>query len=532
MRSRAEYPIRAVRAVAACATIALVCLSFTLAFLPVQGQAQAQDLQRLALVIGNSNYASQKLENPQHDARLMAQTLESRGFDVDLRIDANSRELERAIVEFGRKLGNSTPDTVGLFYYAGHGVQAGGENYLVPVDANIQDELDLQIEAVPASTMLKGLELAGNRLNIVILDACRNNPFRASTRSGAAGLARMDAPSGTLIAYSTAPGRVAVDGNGRYSPYTRALAGAMQDQGVTVEEVFKRVRINVMDQTNGRQVPWESSSLTGDFYFTPNEAQEVATPTPEPVPTPPTTSANAGASAELLYWQTIKDSRNIAAYESYLDRYPLGSFAPLAEIRIEELRREEKQAAAAAKLAALPTPAPPAEEVNRDADPAPSQAPEPSNEQTDYQSDSETGEPAGDQTGGQATETGGEATETAALTQDDAWPEDPNEGPWIFHWTVTRGSKPNANFCHTGEETEIKVHFRNGRFLGSVRSNKSSTGTVELRLRQVERVLVIARGHGWTFPNKRYIERDATGTYRGQVVGHECNARFELRRPD
>jgi formylglycine-generating enzyme required for sulfatase activity len=159
------------------------------------------------------------------------------------------------------------PGAVGLFYYAGHGVQLSGRNYLIPTTAHIDREGDVEIEAVSADWVIEQMRYARNRLNIVILDACRNNPFTRSMRSVDHGLATMDAPAGILIAYSTAPGAVAADGAGRNSPYTEALTQAMREMHEPVEQVFKHVRVGVMSATSGKQVPWESSSLTGDFYF-------------------------------------------------------------------------------------------------------------------------------------------------------------------------------------------------------------------------------------------------------------------------
>lgn len=222
---------------------------------------------RIALVIGNSEYASGPLPNPANDAKLIADQLGDLGFDVIARRNADQTAMKRAIQEFGARLEKAGPDSVGLFYYAGHGVQLNGRNYLIPTTARIEREGDVEIEAVSADWVIEQMRYARNRLNIVILDACRNNPFTRSMRSVDHGLATMDAPAGILIAYSTAPGSVAADGTGRNSPYTEALTHAMRDLHEPVEQVFKHVRVGVMNVTSGRQVPWESSSLTGDFYF-------------------------------------------------------------------------------------------------------------------------------------------------------------------------------------------------------------------------------------------------------------------------
>src|SRR5580704_7145216 len=222
---------------------------------------------RIALVIGNSEYSSGPLPNPANDAKMIGDTLSSLGFEVIARRNADQNTMKRAIQEFGSRLEKGGPSAVGLFYYAGHGVQLNGRNYLIPTTAQIEREGDVEIEAVSADWVIEQMRYARNRLNIVILDACRNNPFTRSMRSVDHGLATMDAPAGILIAYSTAPGAVAADGTGRNSPYTEALTQAMREMHEPVEQVFKHVRVGVMSATSGKQVPWESSSLTGDFYF-------------------------------------------------------------------------------------------------------------------------------------------------------------------------------------------------------------------------------------------------------------------------
>ena len=250
--------------------------------------------ERYALVIGNSAYVTAPLPNPVNDAALMAETLSGLGFRVKLHTDLTRRDMRRAIVDFGQGLEEAPPNSVALIYYAGHGVRIDGENYLIPVDAEISDPLDVKIEGVQASTVLETLNRYEG-LNIVVLDACRNNPFEGGTRSGGGGLARMDAPTGTLVAFSTAPGRVAEDGVGSNSPYTRALARSMRIPGLKVEDVFKRVRIEVLERTEKRQVPWESSSLIGDFYFS---GEPVAGEAPvlqpvQPQPSQPTPAPRA-----------------------------------------------------------------------------------------------------------------------------------------------------------------------------------------------------------------------------------------------
>lgn len=223
-----------------------------------------QTEKRTALIIGNSAYTSSPLKNPVNDARAMAGALREVGFEVLLRENVSEKDMKRAVEEFGdRRRGGG----VGVFFFAGHGIQAGGRNYLMPVDANIRNERDLDIEAIDVSRVLSRMEDARNRLNIVILDACRDNPFGRSFRNAARGLASIDAPSGTLIAYATAPGRLARDGSGVNSLFTGELVKAIRESSLRLEDVFKRVRASVRQLTNGEQIPWEASSVEGDFVF-------------------------------------------------------------------------------------------------------------------------------------------------------------------------------------------------------------------------------------------------------------------------
>jgi len=220
---------------------------------------------RIALVLGNSDYQLAPLINPVNDARDMAAVLKECGFTVTLKLNTSRKEMEMSLREFGRALSSSK---VGLFYYAGHGMQLKGRNYLIPVNALIESESDIEFESLDAGRILGKMEDAGNSLNIVILDACRNNPFSRSFRSSTSrGLIRMDAPKGSLIAYATAPGSVAEDGEDRNGTYTKYLIENIKKTGLSLEEVFKNARVAVLEETEDRQVPWETSSLTGNFYF-------------------------------------------------------------------------------------------------------------------------------------------------------------------------------------------------------------------------------------------------------------------------
>lgn len=255
---------------------------------------------RIALVIGNGQYKSAPLKNPINDATDMANALKKLGFTVTLKPNANQRTMERAIRDFGKKLKSGG---VGLFYYAGHGLQVYGHNYLIPIDAEIESEGDVKYESVDAGLVLAKMEDAENNLNIIILDACRDNPFARSFRSSEKGLAKMDAPTGSFLAYATAPGSVAKDGVDRNGLYTSKLLEHMMTPGLTIERIFKSVRIAVMQESEDRQVPWESSSLTGDFYFNPKGGIAVADRPP-----------NEMQSAVAKSWQgKIKEPSNRAA---------------------------------------------------------------------------------------------------------------------------------------------------------------------------------------------------------------------------
>ncbi len=230
---------------------------------------------RVALVIGNSNYASAPLKNPVNDANAVAGALRQLGFDVIARTDVDLRAMQQAVREFSRKIQNGA---VGLFYYAGHGMQTGGRNFLIPIGAQIEAEGDVVLEGLDLNSVLEQMGGAQNRLNIVILDACRNNPFTRSFRSASQGLAQVNAPAGTFIAYATAPGQTASDGKGQNGLYTQELLANMRAPGLPIEEVFKRVRVGVKQQSGGVQIPWDASSLEGSFFFVPGAPGAAAPP--------------------------------------------------------------------------------------------------------------------------------------------------------------------------------------------------------------------------------------------------------------
>jgi hypothetical protein len=244
------------------------------------------DSTRHALVIGNSAYRYGHLKNPANDARAMARALQNLGFRTELQVDANQRDMEQAIDRLGQHIRQGG---TGLFYFAGHGLEVGGENYLVPLGVDILSEQDVRYKAVALGQVMDRMQQARNGLNIVILDACRNNPLPKKSRSLSRGLANVDAPRGSIVAYATSPGSVADDGEGRHSPYTQVLLDKMQVPGLKIEDVFKEVLKGVHQQTRGGQTPWVSSSFVGDFYFSGPVSITVNSPTivvspPAPAP--------------------------------------------------------------------------------------------------------------------------------------------------------------------------------------------------------------------------------------------------------
>lgn len=244
----------------------LTSLFFILA---ISGNSQEK---RLALVIGNCDYQyAVPLSNPVNDADAIAETLQLLGFDVQKYNNSSQKEMKKAIDSFGERLKNYD---VGLFFFAGHGLQVDGYNYLIPVDANVKSEGDAEYNCVNAGRILAKMETSDVNTNIVILDACRNNPFKTSWSRSLSnkGLAFMEAPTGSLIAYSTSPGNTASDGTGKNGLYTESLLKYIGDPDLNVLQVFQQTRKIVREKSNGEQVPWESTSLENDFYFNQSES--------------------------------------------------------------------------------------------------------------------------------------------------------------------------------------------------------------------------------------------------------------------
>jgi formylglycine-generating enzyme required for sulfatase activity len=321
----------------------LAVFPFIVVLLAAIASAPALADKRVALVIGNSAYQSiTPLDNPKNDARLMADTLRSLGFSLvggRAQLDLDKGGIDRAVRAFGAQLQGAD---VGLFYYAGHGVQVSGANYLVPVDANPVRQSDVDFQMLDANVILRQMADSGTKLNLVILDACRNNPFGGrGLRGGTRGLAQMQAPEGTLISFATQPGNVAQDGDDGDSPYTKALAQTIRKPGLDVFRTFNEVGLAVASATGGTQQPWVSlSPIKGDFYF-------VGAPEASVVPV----VATPGPSEAERAWAMIKDATSVTVLDDFIRRFGDSFYATLARARLEELKK--------AQVATVTPPAPP-----------------------------------------------------------------------------------------------------------------------------------------------------------------------------
>ncbi len=328
-----------------------------LAFVWASPSGAQAELRRVALVIGNSSYMNAPdLVNPRNDALAIAATLRELGFVVQEGIDLDTAEMYRTVRAFGALA--ETAD-VALAYYAGHGIQVDGVNYLLPVDVVLERERDLNYEGMSADLLVSEVSQT-RQLGVVILDACRNNPFTEQlqqsmgpTRSAAVGrgLARIDAaPSDTLIAFATRAGAVAEDGEGANSPYATALLAHMREPGLEIGQYFRRVRDTVLQVTNGRQEPFVYGSLSADeYYLNPPPAvlqQAAITPPTAPTAAPPASPGAPDGSVELevLFWESIKGSSDPADFEAYIQQFPAGVFAGLARNRIATLAAAPDQA--------------------------------------------------------------------------------------------------------------------------------------------------------------------------------------------
>lgn len=322
----------------------LVCSLVGLMLWSAGVAAAPEQESRVALLIGNAAYDFSPLTNPVNDVRAMSKTLTALGFEVTSLEDAGYTEMVDGVRRFGDRLRGG--GGVALFYFAGHGVQMGGINYLIPIGSDIRKEHEVKYNALNVNQVVDEMDFSDNRVNIVVLDACRNNPFARSFRSAQSGLAQIDAPSGTLIAFATAPGEVANDGSGDNGLYTEHLLANISKPGLAVEQVFKHVRVGVLDSTRGEQVPWESSSLVGDFYFIDPKPAQLAEAAEQTAPGSTATAEQVASlvpsrvdpkALDLVFWESVKDSRSAADFEAYLEAYPEGVFAGLAQVRLQAL---------------------------------------------------------------------------------------------------------------------------------------------------------------------------------------------------
>ena len=282
--------------------------------------ARASD-KRVALVIGNSDYKASPLRNPVNDAKDMSAKLRDLGFEVIERTNLGARQIGATLREFRSKL---APGAVALVFYAGHGLQVRGENYLPAVDSEIGGEEDLPNQSLAVRQIMDILDDVKTRLNLVFLDACRNNPYARSFRSTNTGLARVAAPAGTLISFATRPGSVAADGSGRNGLYTSALLEQMNSPNQPIEQMLKRVVTEVKVASNGRQEPWMEGSIEGEFCFGECAGSAAAAPRAD----------YDTAAYELAFWDSIKASSNPEDFKAYLEQYPQGRFASLARNRL------------------------------------------------------------------------------------------------------------------------------------------------------------------------------------------------------
>ena len=318
MRNLPALPKRAVASVA----LAIAALGFS-------AQAQAPLDIRIALVIGNSAYPHAPLVNPANDARAMGDTLRGLGFTVVELRDAQKTQMADAIAKVRESLNGK--QGVGMLYYAGHGLQLDWRNYMVPVDAKLTKASEVAGQTIDINQVIEAFKGAGNRMNILVLDACRDNPF-AGTAS-AKGLAQLDAPPGTFLAFATAPGNVADDGDAQSGNglYTQFLLTELKKPVSKIEDVFKRVRLQVRQKSQGRQIPWESTSLEDDFFFNTGKVMAVAKPDER--------VREAAFNAEKSDWDKIKDTKNAADLYAFLLKYPNGSISELAQAQLERIDR-------------------------------------------------------------------------------------------------------------------------------------------------------------------------------------------------
>lgn len=294
----------------------------------------APDPSRLALIIGNSAYREAPLTNPANDARAIGGLFAQAGFTVDSHLDATRVDMMAAIERFGNAARRADTKLV-VFYYAGHGAQLDWRNYLLPVDAVVEKQEHMKQRCIDLGLLLGQLNAARDKTFVIILDACRNNPFGTAYRPEQKGLSQFDAPVGSLLAYATAPGNVASDGEGQNGLYTEHLVRELGQRGTRIEDALKRVRLNVRLASNGAQIPWETTSLEGDVYIFNSGAGKLSE-----------TEIERQLEADIAEWTRIKSSKNIDDWIGYLRNFPNGRFAEIAQMRVNRLLAEAEQLAA------------------------------------------------------------------------------------------------------------------------------------------------------------------------------------------
>lgn len=283
------------------------------------------DPARLALVIGNSAYRDAPLVNPGNDARAMAGLFGQAGFTVDSRLDASRSDMMAAIERFGVAIRRPDIRQV-VFYYAGHGVQLDWRNYLLPVDAAVETTDQVKQRCVDLGLLLGQLGAARDKTFIIILDACRNDPFGAAYRPQQKGLSQFDAPVGSLIAYATSPGNVASDGGGKNGLYTENLVRELSQRSTRLEDALKRVRLNVRLASRGAQIPWETTSLESDVFIFKEGQKKLSDEELE-----------KELEEDIAEWGRIKSSRNAEDWVGYLRKFPNGRFTEIAQTRLTRL---------------------------------------------------------------------------------------------------------------------------------------------------------------------------------------------------
>ncbi len=309
----------------------------------------AGDESRVALVVGNNAYRDAPLLNPVNDATAVADLLGRAGFAVERLLDTGREKFASAIERFGETV--RKPQTrQAFFYYAGHGVQLDWTNYLVPVDANVENASQVPARCVDLGTMLRHLGRGKDKVSVIILDACRNDPFGGAFRPTQMGLSQFDAPPGSLIAYATAPGGVASDGSGKNGLYTENLVRELSVRGAKLEDALKRVRLNVRLASRGAQVPWETTSLEGDVYVLEDGRRKRTEEELE-----------AEAEADIAMWGSVKASRRPEDMVAYLRKFPNGRFAEMAQMRLARLSSPSGAGGAGAAGPVAPAPGPAAE---------------------------------------------------------------------------------------------------------------------------------------------------------------------------